>query len=395
MSSAPPRDRDTPSEPPRAPLTERVVTFRAGDGMPLLLTNVRGEREPTRGPVILVHAAGVRSNIFRAPVELSVVDYLVLRGWDVWLLDWRASIDLPFSEWDLDDAAVHDFPAAVRTVLEDTGAASAKAVVHGDGSCGFSMSVAAGLVPGIDTVVGNGASLHPVVPAGSRVKLSLVLPVVGLALDRLDPRWGERAPGLAAKLVTLGGRLTHHSCNNAVCRQVSFTYGSGDPALWRHENISEATHAWLSREFGEVPLTFFRHVARSVRRGSMVSTGRYRELPADFGMTEPQTDARFALLAGASNECFLPESQVATYDFLNRFRKDRHVLHLLPGYSHLDVFVGEQAARDVFPLIHAELLKPAADVAAAARADARGFTLPTAPVAMRATAGADGHRPSA
>ena len=350
----------TPAVTPvrRTPLTERVVPFRAGDGMPLRLTNVRGDTPPSRGPVILVHGAGVRSNIFRAPVEVSIVDYLVQHGWDVWLLDWRASIEVPFNRWDLDQAAVHDHPAAVRTVLAETGAATVKAVIHCQGSCSFAMSVAAGLGPAVDTVVSNAVSLHPIVPAGSRLKLEVVLPLAGAITDRLDPRWGERAPTLAAKLITLGGRLTHRACDNAVCQQVSFTYGSGDPALWRHENISEATHTWIAREFGEVPVSFFRQMARCVRRGTLVSTGRFAELPADFGAAPPRSDARWALFAGGLNECFLPASQVATWDFLDRQRKDTHALHVLPSYSHLDMFFGEHAARDVFPLIHAELARP-------------------------------------
>ena len=107
---------------PGTPTRERVVDFRADDGLPLRLTNVRGEHEPSRGPVLLVHGAGVRANIFRAPVGTSVVDALVAQGYDVWLEDWRASIDLPPNDWTLDQAARHDHPAAVRTVVAETGA---------------------------------------------------------------------------------------------------------------------------------------------------------------------------------------------------------------------------------------------------------------------------------
>ena len=74
---------------------ERVVPFTAGDGMQLNLVNVRGDREPTKCPVILVHGAGVRANIFRAPVERTIVDALVDDGYDVWLENWRASIEFP------------------------------------------------------------------------------------------------------------------------------------------------------------------------------------------------------------------------------------------------------------------------------------------------------------
>ena len=41
--------------------------------MALNLVNVRGASPPTRKePVILVHGAGVRGNIFRAPVQRTV-----------------------------------------------------------------------------------------------------------------------------------------------------------------------------------------------------------------------------------------------------------------------------------------------------------------------------------
>jgi len=49
--------------------SERVVPFTAGDGMELNLVNVTGRRPPARGPVLLVHGAGVRANIYRAPTR--------------------------------------------------------------------------------------------------------------------------------------------------------------------------------------------------------------------------------------------------------------------------------------------------------------------------------------
>ena len=57
-------------------LRENVVPFRARDGLQCNLVHVQGETEPHKGPVLLVHGAGVRANIFRAPVETNLVDYL-------------------------------------------------------------------------------------------------------------------------------------------------------------------------------------------------------------------------------------------------------------------------------------------------------------------------------
>jgi len=337
--------------------TERVVPFRAGDGFQCNLLHVRGEKPPTKCPVLLVHGAGVRANIFRAPVQTTIVDYLIEHGYDVWLENWRASIDLTPNAWTLDQAAVYDHPQAVKTVVKETGCSEVKAIIHCQGSTSFAMSAVAGLLPEVRTIVSNAVSLHPVVPAFSRLKLNVALPFISLITPHLNPQWGVHAPTLAAKVISLMVALVHHECDNAVCKQVSFTYGSGFPALWSHDNLNAATHEWLKREFAEVPISFFQQIARCVRRGHLLSVEGKRELPIDFATQPPQTDARFALLSGEDNLCFLPESQRRTHEFLDRYRRNYHTLHVLPKYGHLDIFMGQGAARDVFPLILAELEK--------------------------------------
>lgn len=338
------------------PTRTEVVPFRGGDGMALNLHHVTSSHPVTRGPVLLVHGAGVRANIFRAPEEQTIVDALLADGWDVWLENWRASIDLPPNRWDLDQAAVHDHPAAVATVLDHTGADTTKALIHCQGSSSFALSAVSGLLPQVDTIVSNAMSLHPVVPPFSRFKITRVVPVVHLLMDFVDPAWGKTPPRRPVERAMLRAvRLSHHECGSGVCRMVSFTYGSGRPALWSHENLSAATHAWLADEFGPVPLTFFAQMGRSVRAGRLLPTGTLGALPDDPVAGAPRTDARFVLIAGDENLCFLPESQERTFEYLERHTPGRHALHLIDGYGHLDVFMGRYAARDTFPLILKEL----------------------------------------
>lgn len=339
-------------------VTERVVPFTAGDGFQCRLRQVSRRSGATRGPVLLVHGAGVSSEVFRAPVETTVVDALVERGHDVWLEDWRASILLEPNTWNLDQAAVFDHPAAVRTVLAETGATSLKAVVHCQGSCSFVMSAAAGLLPQVTTIVSNAVSLHPVVPFLSRVKNRFFVPLADHLIRYMNPSWGFHAPSLIPLTLAGVAWLAHHECDSMTCRMVSFTYGSGRPALWLHENLNPETHgAWLDRNFRNVPLSFFAQMHRCVEAGHLVSVAGYPELPGPFGVDPPQTDARFVLFAGERNLCFLPDSQVQTYNYLERHAPGRHRLHLLPAYSHLDVFMGMRAAGEVFPLIIDELEK--------------------------------------
>lgn len=336
--------------------TERVVEFTTGDGVACNVINVRGTSPPAKPPVLLVHGAGVRANIFRAPSGRTLVDALVDAGHDVWLENWRASIDVPHNRWTLDQAAVFDHPAAVRTVLRETRADELRAVIHCQGSTSFMMSSVAGLLPEVKTIVSNAVSLHPVVARLSRLKLRYLIPPVSRVLGYLNPQWGlTGAPGLVPKAVAAWVKLSHHECDNEVCKLASYTYGTGKPTLWRHENLNAATHDWLKHEFAEVPLTFFDQILRCVEAGRLLSVEERPELPADFTAQPPETDARFVFLAGDRNVCFLPSSQRRTYEWFDRQAPGRHGLHILPGYGHLDVFMGQDAARHVFPTIIDEL----------------------------------------
>jgi hypothetical protein len=61
------------------------------------------------------------------------------------------------------------------------------------------------------------------------------------------------------------------------------------------------------------------------------------------------------LLAGERNQCFSAESQQRTYDFLQQHGRGDYAVHVFPAYGHLDMFMGKDAARDVFPTITAAL----------------------------------------
>jgi pimeloyl-ACP methyl ester carboxylesterase len=335
--------------------TDRVVPFRSRDGFEANVINVRGANQPTRGPVLLVHGAGVRANIFRAPSGRNLVDTLVEAGYDVWLENWRASIDFAPNQWTLDQAAAYDHPAAVETVARETGSAEVKAVIHCQGSTSFMMSAVAGLVPQVKTIVANAVALHPVVPSWSRLKIHYGIRLVGHLTKYLDPQWGLSAPGVTPKVLNGIVQLTHRECSNPVCKEVSFTYGSGFPALWRHENLNAETHDWLKREFAHVPISFFAQMRTCVSAGRLVSVEPHAGLPRDFTAQPPRTDARFVFFTGLENRCFLPESQVKTFRWFDGHQPGRHALHELPGYSHLDVFMGKDAAGDVFPLMLQEL----------------------------------------
>jgi hypothetical protein len=342
--------------PGRPGLERRILALRAGDGRLLTLHHVRRagtNGAGARGPVLLGHGTGVRSDLFAtAPLRTTLVDALLDAGHDVWLENWRGSIDLDTCEYTLDQVAVHDQPALVRAVVEETGAERVSAVVHCQASTSMTMALLAGLVPEVSHVVSNAVSLHVDVTPESRRRLRLLLPLVGAGMPGMDPQWAIRPPGLCTSGYAKLAELVRRECSNRVCAVANYTYGAGPDVLWRHENLTDATHQWISREFGWVPTSFFRQMARCADAGHLVAVDeRVTGLPDDFTAAPPRSDARFTLLAGAENRCFLPRGQERTYRWLEARRPGTHALHLIPGYTHMDMLFGRDAARDVFPHI--------------------------------------------
>src|SRR5690606_15490263 len=137
-----------------------------------------------------------------------------------------------------------------------------------------------------------------------------------------------------------------------------FAYGVGFPTLWRHENLNDATHDWLSAEFADVPLLFFEQMRRCVAAGHLVPHDHPDEIAANPFAEPPRTGARFALYCGAMNRCFLPESQRRTFAWLDAHRPGYHSLHIVPRYAHLDPFMGRNAHREVLPSMVHQLDQP-------------------------------------
>ena len=107
--------------------TDERHAFTTADGIECSVVHVTGPKAPTKGPVLLVHGVGVRTEIWRPPTPRTLVEALIDDGYDVWMETWRASMDVPNNTWNLDQAAVLDHRRRVRKVVELTGADSIQA----------------------------------------------------------------------------------------------------------------------------------------------------------------------------------------------------------------------------------------------------------------------------
>lgn len=337
----------------RLPESE-TVWFEAKDGFQLNFRHLpRVPGTPDMGPVMFVHGSGTRANLFCPPSTITLPAMLSAAGFDVWLLNWRASIDLMPTLYTFDDAAVNDFPAAVEKIAACTKSTkkTVKAVVHCQGSHAFMMSIASGLLPEVTAVVANSTAMHPRVRWSARVKLPIALKTLGKMTQWFNPQFGLYASSFSARILDLLVRLFHHECNNAVCKHSSFTYGVGFPTLWSHDNLDEVTHDWIKGEFAHVPVSLFRQTHRSLKAGQLVPVRGFPDIPADFASedTPPDTTAKFLFVCGADNRTFHPTGMARTFRHFERHYPGRNKHWEIPGYGHLDTLIGQYASDKVFP----------------------------------------------
>ncbi|TPG32793.1 hypothetical protein [Mycolicibacterium hodleri] len=333
-----------------------TVWFTAKDGFELNFKHLPPVPGTTdMGPVMLVHGAGVRANLFCPPDIITLPAMLSAAGFDVWILNWRSSIDLEPSEYTLDHAAVFDFPAAVVKILELTKKKTIKAVVHCQGSHAFTMSIASGLLPEVTRVVANSTAMTPKVRNAAAIKLPIAMATLGKMTDYFDPQYGLYAPSFSAKLMDFLVDVTHHECRNAVCKHSSFVYGVGFPTLWSHHNLDPSTHDWIEGEFAHVPVSLFRQTRACLKEGHLVPAMDYSEIPTQLGREAPRTDAVFTFITGGDNRTFRPIAMRNSWKFFNRHSPvplgapPKHGFKEYPGYGHLDMFLGQYAEIDVFP----------------------------------------------
>ena len=129
--------------------------------------------------------------------------------------------------------------------------------------------------------------------------------------DYLNPQWCVHAPTAIAKLVAAAIKLTHHECNNPVCKGVSFTYGTGFPALWSHANLNDETHAWISQEFAQVPITFFEQIVPMHSRQGHLAAGRWPPRTAGGFRGAASNDRQPVRLLRGTQQPLLPRRKPA------------------------------------------------------------------------------------
>jgi len=330
------------------------IPFVASDGTQLGLCRVAsGDGE--RPAVLLLHGHTASSDMFVLPETRNLVDVLLDAGYEPWLLDWRGSCRLPYNEtgarYSYDDVALYDLPEAIAYVRERIGARQLFVVAHCIGAMSLSLSMAAGLVPGLDGVVAQGVFLTPKLSRATRFRMHVGGELLRTRLTHhpVDFKrvglWSRYTPVFA--LASRGA-----DCPDPTCQMLHNSAWGVGASLFVHDNLDRRTHDRLGELFGSVPLWILPHLRRIELAHTVVrwSTGdrRYDALPENALDAAGRIDCPLMLVSGSDNRLWLDSNRLC-HDVLAKRHPHLDVRYVeIPGYGHADAFIGRSAALDVF-----------------------------------------------
>ena len=340
--------------------TPEIHHFDTVDGKTLRLTRYRGG---DKGPVIFAHGLGVSSLIFSIDtIDTSMLEYVYAAGYDCWLLDYRASIELGYAreQFTADDVATKDYPAAVDYVRAKTGEPSVQFVGHCYGAMSFAMAMLSGL-QGVRSGVISQIAAHadvPFFPQGllARLRGPDLMRMMGVRL--LDARATKKRNLLARTIDAVAGLLypfrSDNKTRSLTSRRITMLYGQ----LYQLDQLNQGTLDAVPEMFGKSNIAAFRQLSRIARKGRVVRADGADTYLTDANMRNFAIPTLF--IHGALNRAFSPSGTKKTIEALEKVNgQNWYERREIAETGHIDCIFGKNAARDVYPAVVAHLDKTA------------------------------------
>jgi pimeloyl-ACP methyl ester carboxylesterase len=355
---------------PPADSRVQVIDFPVRDH-PIDLFFRRSVGTETRPPVLLIHGGSASGDTFLAPAGKSLVDFLVAEGFDVWLLEWRASHYIADAQpaaanQTLDVCAKADMAEAVEFVCTATGAEQIAVLAHCLGAACFAMAVGAGDVP-------------------ARRISRLVLSTIGLfyevawdgwakTQDRILDRVAAHNPPLSISPNVVAGvwpdiieqtydmwpQTWGPPWRDNFFKRLAFLFGQPFLASNLHPAMTQDV---VRGQFGSIPFTLFQHAGQNALRGfagAFDAEGRLDPATPNARINHDIADTyvrpeRFrgidlTLITGGENPLWHRDSVDRMSEWLSRYDL-RPCKFVLDGFGHQDLWWGRTSWTDVFPLV--------------------------------------------
>ncbi len=324
----------------------QVHHLETDDGVTLRLVRYAGG---DAGPVLFAPGNGSTNEIaLLDTVECNLAEYLVARGHDLWLLDWRASPEVDCPGYSLYDAARYDWPAALKFVTGQTGVAAVDCVAFCAGGMTLQIGLATGQLGGlVRSAVCLQSSLLFSVGWFARLKGVVRLADIIQAIGWRTYRQSARGASWLYRLLDLGLKLfpvpRGEHCHSPSCRRMAFGYGQ----YVRHARLNSRTHDRLPNLLGAASTRSFIELGAACRNRQL--------MPLDQAALD-NLRLPLTLIHSEQNQLLLPQSSARLYAALvERHGPALYEQVVSAGYGHFDCLAGDDAARDIYPFIGAHL----------------------------------------
>lgn len=353
---------------------DETIRVSASDGVQTLL-HVWESRNMDIEPIniLLIPGASVDQQIFALPtIEVNFVNYMTRAGYRVFVSVHRiCQLATAERSWTTYDSRL-DIRACYEWIREQYGPDPVYTVAHCMGSVAYSTGLLDGTIRP-QWVKGISCSQVFMNPIWSPLNMAKV-EVGPVPFDKLYSMTGghwfscssSRDDSYFQQLLNQVLRFypdeRKEICNNVSCHRCSLVFGR----LWNHRNLNEATHRQINRFFGGVNMTLLHTLMQQGRRGVVTTNGPlFTSLPTPTNIKRLR-GIPIMLFCGADNQVLTPESTERTFDILRRELGGGHGAggygggelyrrNVVPGYGHLDCWMGRKAYVDIYPMVREEV----------------------------------------
>ncbi|KZL69975.1 glucose-methanol-choline oxidoreductase, partial [Colletotrichum tofieldiae] len=326
--------------------------------------------------LFMIPGAAVDHQIYALPtIKYNAVNYFTRAGYRVFIAVHRiGQLMVAQNNWTTYDARL-DMQACLEYIREKYAEGNSKdnkvyCIAHCMGSVAFSCGLLDGTIPA-NWVHGITCSQVFMNPIWTTLNMAKVM-AGPIPLDKMykmvlgnwfscstakDDSFLQRALNEALRLYP---EERKEICNNASCHRCTLVFGR----CWNHSNLNEATHRQIDRFFGGVNMTQLQLLMKQGSEGHVMTNG-----PLFRPLTTTENIRRLRgvpvmLFVGRDNAVLTPEATERTYEILcdtfgSHGGGDQKGLQyrrrVVPGYGHLDCWMGRNAWKDVYPFVREEV----------------------------------------
>ncbi|KAK0652213.1 hypothetical protein B0T16DRAFT_405718 [Cercophora newfieldiana] len=354
-------------------LPDQTVTVVASDGVATKLQVWEPTAYPDNDPsqvrnLFMIPGAAVDHQIYALPtIPFNAVNYFTRAGYRVFVTVHRIGQLMVAENMHTTYDARLDLRACLEHIRKVHGSAKVYTVAHCMGSVAFSTGLLDGTIPS-DWILGITCSqvfMNPIWgPANMAKVLAGPIPMDKL-YTALAGTWFNCSTSPDDKLIQrvvnqllrLYPQSRKEMCTNAACHRCSLVFGR----CWNHANLNEATHRQIDRFFGGVNMRLLNLLMKQGYEGHVMTNGpEYTRLDTDENVQRLK-GIPFLLFVGRDNAVLSPEATERTYerlcDTFGTVGPDggEYKRRVVPGYGHLDPWMGRNAWKDVYPFVREEV----------------------------------------